>query len=113
LASGGLDGKVILWDLAGYPLGPPLSGHDASIQSVAFSPNGKKVASCGLDGQIILWDVENHKSIKSLPDEGHILYSVAFSPDGKILACGKGMGRSAFGMLKPAIKSARYRAGCV
>src|SRR5262249_41743289 len=60
MASGGWDGKVILWNLAGFPLGPPLLGHekDKAIYSVAFSPDGNKVATCSADGNIIFWDVE-------------------------------------------------------
>jgi WD40 repeat protein len=87
LATGGYDGKVILWDLQGYPLGPPLSGHTNIISSVAFGPDGKKVASCGADGNIILWDVEKHEQIRSVPVGEGTLYSVAFSPDGNTLAC--------------------------
>jgi WD40 repeat protein len=88
LASGGYDKKVMLWDLAGYPLGPPLSGHSGTIFGVAFSPDGKKVASCDHDDNIIIWDVENQRLSKSLKGGGGILYTVAFSPKGKILACG-------------------------
>jgi WD40 repeat protein len=90
LASGSLDGKVILWDLAGYPLGPPLTGQgENKIVSVAFSPDGKKLASCGTDGNIVLWDVEKHEKIKSVPVNQGKLNIVAFNPyDGNTLACG-------------------------
>jgi len=95
LASGGYDGNVILWDLAGYPLEPPLSAHKDIIYSVAFSPEGKIVASGSADGTIILWDVENH-TYKTLSAGVGKVFSVAFSPDGKTLACGKEDGTITF-----------------
>ena len=66
-----------------------LSGHSNSVISVAFSPDGKTIASGGMDNTIILWDVETHQPIGE-PLEGHtdIVRSVAFSPDGKTLASG-------------------------
>jgi WD40 repeat protein len=90
LASGDYDGELILWDLAGYPLGPPLQNHNGLIYSVAFSrPDGNKVASCGSDGNIVLRDVEKpEKIIKSVPVGQGKLYSIAFSPDGNTIGCG-------------------------
>jgi hypothetical protein len=60
--------------------------------SVAFSPDGKTLASGSADETIRLWDVSNPKSTQLLgkPLTGHTDYvvSVAFSPDGKALAAG-------------------------
>ena len=58
------------------------------VRSVAFSPDGKTLASGSADHSIILWDVGNGSQIKCL--KGHTSYvrSVAFSPDGKTLASG-------------------------
>jgi WD40 repeat protein len=87
LASAGFDGKVMLWDLDGFPLGPPrVDRGEDTIYSLAFSPDGKKVASCGSDGNLVLQDIEKSK-INSLPLEQGALYSVAFSPDGNTIAC--------------------------
>src|SRR5262249_24713691 len=66
-----------------------LRGHKGSIMSIAFSPNGKLLASGSRDGTVILWDVATGKSVKRLegdrvPLDGIML--VAFSPDGKSLA---------------------------
>jgi WD40 repeat protein len=90
VAAGGVDQKIFLWDLSGYPLGPPLAGHTDTIYGLSFSPDSKKVASCSGDGTVIVWDLEAGKATKILPNVGHVLFSVAFSPDGKALAyCGK------------------------
>jgi WD40 repeat protein len=66
-----------------------LHGHSSSVTSVAFSPDGKTLASGSGDKTIILWDVASHRPI-GIPLAGHFgaVWSVAFSPDGKTLASG-------------------------
>jgi len=56
---------------------------------VAFSPDGKTLASASNDQTIILWDVASRQPIGQ-PLSGHssAVFSVAFSPDGKTLASG-------------------------
>ena len=62
--------------------------------SIAFSPNGKILASgdsCG--GAIKLWDVRSGKELKRLAGNFiEVVTSVAFSPDGKTLASGTDTG---------------------
>ena len=67
--------------------------HKGTIRSVAFSPDGKKIAACG-DGNIaLIWDVASGKELVRL--EGHKaelfnggIRSVSFSPDGKRIVTG-------------------------
>jgi len=82
-----LHSKVIF---AGSPLaGRPLHGLDISVESVAFSPDGRTLAGISDDGTLRLWDVATGRSI-GRPFRGldGPARSVAFSPDGKILAAG-------------------------
>jgi len=65
-----------------------LSGHVAEVYNVAFSPDGKILASGSLDKTIVLWDLAAHKPLGVLTRHDAAVTSLAFSPDGKILASG-------------------------
>jgi WD40 repeat protein len=61
------------------------TGHSSTVRSVAFSPDGKILASLGLEGTIKLWDIASGKQIRSLGNS-EATGSLAFSPDGKTIA---------------------------
>jgi len=66
-----------------------LNGHTNTVVSVAFSPDGKTIASGSYDGTIILWDVANGQPIGNLIQASKgFIRSIAFSPDGKTIASG-------------------------
>jgi WD40 repeat protein len=83
----GKDQTVQLWKLDGrHPVGRFLFGQEGLVYSVAFSPDGKMLASFGKE-KLQLWDVA---TLKPREDLMHIREtfggSVAFSPDGAVLA---------------------------
>lgn len=63
------------------------SGHYGRIAQIAFSPNGKILASAG-GGTIRLWEVETGRELRVFSGHNGAVYSVSFSPDGKWLASG-------------------------
>jgi RNA polymerase sigma factor (sigma-70 family) len=63
-----------------------LRGHADSVFAVAFSPDGKTIASGSFDKTIKLWDVATGKEIRTLSGHTKEVVSISFSPDGKRLA---------------------------
>src|SRR2546421_594499 len=53
LVSGGVDGAVMLWDVATRRLIARLTGHDGPVNDVAVSPDGSLIASSGQDGTVM------------------------------------------------------------
>ncbi len=65
-----------------------LQGHKDNILSVAFSPDGKHLASGSNDQTVKLWSIESKTEINTLKGHTDYVSSVAFSRDGKYLASG-------------------------
>lgn len=64
------------------------TGHSDEVRSVAFSPDGKTLASGGLDNAAKLWDVSTGAELRTLNGHSDWVNSVTFSPDSRILASG-------------------------
>jgi WD40 repeat protein len=61
------------------------------VQSVAFSPDGKTMATGSADHTVILWNVTSPdlpEPLTTLTNHKVVVRSVAFSPDGKTMATG-------------------------
>jgi len=66
------------------------TGHSQSLSSVAFSPDGKVIASGSSDNTIKLGDVATGKQLRSLAGNTDGVRSVAFSRNGQVIASGDG-----------------------
>ena len=78
--------KAGLWDAETGELKKVLVGHKQVTRSVAFSPDGRTVATGSEDKSAILWDAETGRTKKVLLGHWGIIGAVAFSPDGQLLA---------------------------
>lgn len=65
-----------------------LSGHTASVLSVAFSPDGNILASGSVDNTLRLWRVDEAQLLRTMYGHPFPVLTLAFSPDGAYLATG-------------------------
>jgi WD40 repeat protein/predicted Ser/Thr protein kinase len=87
-----VDTTVKVWDTATGAKVMTLQGHDASIWSVAFSPNGKRIVSASRDRTVKIWDMASKAELLTIREpsakDGWTIPIVRFSPDGKTIAVG-------------------------
>jgi hypothetical protein len=87
---GKLDSSIHLWELAsGQELGTLAGREESALEGVAFSPDGRLLASGSALGKAVLvWDVATGRMLRQL--QGHLgaVHAVAFTPDGRSIVSG-------------------------
>jgi WD40 repeat protein/serine/threonine protein kinase len=92
-------GELIVWDAANGREIVRFPGLSGSVHSVAFSPDGARIASGSgsygmpveVEGRVTLWDARTRKILWDNTERLLNPLSVAFSPDGRLLSAGFGI----------------------
>jgi WD40 repeat protein len=79
-------GVIRLHDLPTGKVRFVCKGHTDAVNTIAFSPDGKMLASGDCVGAIRLWDTATGEELATFTHEGRRAWSLAFSPNGKMLA---------------------------
>ncbi len=80
--------SAILWDLSTGKSLRALTGHEKSVLCVAFSPDGRFVATGSDDETAVIWEVPSGKRIRTFRPRAGEVICLAFSADGKTLVTG-------------------------
>lgn len=92
VASGGRDGRVLIWNVEDNPRREVLRGHTNLVRAVSITSDGRFVASGGHDYDLRLWDLTEDESFVL---KGHVgaIRDLAISPNDRLIASGGWDGR--------------------
>lgn len=96
LASGGYDKWPTLWKVGSSEVKPLSPQEGGAIMSLAFSNDGRLLATGSLNANIRLWNLGNNTLLREFKNHRQGILAVAFSPDGKTLAAGSSDGMITF-----------------
>ncbi len=85
VAVGRADSRISVWR-AGTGTPEILRDHTASVLSIAYSPDGKLLASAGEDTVVLVFDARTHAKLQSLGGHERAIRSIAFLNAGRELA---------------------------
>jgi WD40 repeat protein len=102
VASGGVTGLFLMgqhdkpvrvWNVdTGQPVGSPLTGHTNYVRTLAFSPDGHRLATGGDDATVRIWNLDTGQEVGRPTAVHTVVERVTFSADGRRVASGHGDG---------------------
>jgi WD40 repeat protein len=87
------DYSIRLWSTADKQEQATLSGHRGQVRALAFSPDGRTLASGGMDKRVTFWNVASGRERQTYQWDVGGVRAVAFSPDGLLAAAAGDVGR--------------------
>jgi WD40 repeat protein len=91
-ASAGLDGPVTsnnsvkVWDASTGQTLFTYTGHAGQVYALAWSPDGKEIASGGDDNTVRIWDAATGHTVLLYQGHKDTVFAVAWAPNGKLMA---------------------------
>ena len=86
--SSSASGCVMIWDMYSAEAYAELRGHRRAVTCVAWSPQGRFVASSSLDTNVIIWNVKQKMAVITLRGHNDWVNSIAWNPSGDRLVSG-------------------------
>jgi WD40 repeat protein/DNA-binding MarR family transcriptional regulator len=82
----GTGNTVYIYGFTGGLLQKTLTGHSDSVNSVSWSPDGRKLATASADTTVRIWNVSSGEELSTFSGHGEAVRSVRWSPDGTRIA---------------------------
>jgi hypothetical protein len=79
------DHAILIWDVQNWRMLRRLEGHSRTVTGLAYSADGRLLASGSMDGRVMVWKAGSGERLASFADVGEAR-ALAFSPDGLRLA---------------------------
>ena len=95
VAGGGGDGNVYVWDASNGTLLQRLAGHQGGVTSVAWSPDGTRLASGGGSsdgGELFVWGMQSGERVHALAGHPGVVSALTWAPSGELVVSGGGDG---------------------
>lgn len=72
LASGRVDGTVVIWDVDTNGVSRKLRGHTRQVQSLSWSQDGRYLLSAAQDWRCVLWDLQDGTKLRTVKFEAPV-----------------------------------------
>jgi WD40 repeat protein len=85
IASGSVDGSIIVWDPKTDKVLRHIQGHRGDVFDLSFSPDGGTLASAARDGTVKVWDLTSRKEARTFRGHKGRVLAVRYNPDATLL----------------------------